>query len=233
VWLRPPRRLGVLATLSTAVLGALHHFVPLLTHRHLRSPRLGLATFGSWLAASWLLPLGVATEHESVVEMGGALAILAVTLSTISLFKPLGATGGGVPLISVRLALLGFAATVAFGALYVADRQGGWFDLSGQVVLGHAVVGLFAWLGLTYIAVGEKLWPMFLLARRPPIAALRGSRSLLCRVVSPCCPPGTAPASASTPVSRFAVPLHPAAEPTGRPYLIRGSSLSATRVTRL
>ncbi len=159
--------LGVLATLSTAVLGALHHFVPLLTHRHLRSPRLGIVTFGSWLAAAWLLPLGVATEHEAVIEAGGALAVLAVTLATLNLSKALRATGGDVSLAGVRLALLGFAATVAYGALYVADRRGGWFDLSGNVVLAHAVVGLFAWLGLTYIAVAEKLWPMFLLARAP------------------------------------------------------------------
>jgi hypothetical protein len=34
-------------------------------------------------------------------------------------------------------------------------------------VLAHAVVGLFGWLGLTYVAVAEKLWPMFFLAHVP------------------------------------------------------------------
>ena len=29
------------------------------------------------------------------------------------------------------------------------------------------VIGLFGWLGLTYIAVAEKLWPMFFLAHVP------------------------------------------------------------------
>jgi hypothetical protein len=138
-----------------------------------------------------------------------------------------------VPLIGVRLALLGFAATVAFGALYVADRQGGWFDLSGHVVLGHAVVELFAWLGLTYIAVGEKLWPMFLPARAP---AHRHAPGVAIAAV-----PGGVAMLSPWHGSRFRVDtgqplcgtLHPAAEPTGRPYLIRGSSLSATRVTRL
>ena len=159
--------LGVLATLSTGVLGALHHFVPLLTHRRLRSPRLAWATFATWVAAAWLLPLGVATANETLVEVGGALAVLAVVLVAIDLSGPLGLSGGGVSLVGVRLALVGFAATVAYGAGYVADRRGGWFVLSGHTVLAHAVVGLFAWLGLTYIAVAEKLWPMFLLARAP------------------------------------------------------------------
>jgi len=35
------------------------------------------------------------------------------------------------------------------------------------VVLAHVSVGLFAWLGLAYISVSEKLWPMFLLAHVP------------------------------------------------------------------
>ena len=159
--------LGVLATLSMAVLGALHHFIPLLTHRRLLSRRLALATFACWLLAAWLLPLGVAAGSESTVEAGGALASLTVVLAGVNLLHPLGLSGGGVTLFGLRLALIGFAATVAYGAVYVADRRAGWFDLSGRVVLAHAVVGLFAWLGLTYIAVAEKIWPMFLMARAP------------------------------------------------------------------
>ncbi|MGH9055904.1 MAG: hypothetical protein ACRDYY_08610 [Acidimicrobiales bacterium] len=159
--------LGVLATLSMGVMGAMHQFTPVVTARPLRSIGLARATFATWFAAAWLLPLGVAGEQEGVVEAGGALAAVAVTLLVVNLSAPLAARGKGAPVTGLRFALAGFVATACFGVLYVADRRGNWFDLSGHVVLAHAVVGLFAWLGLTYVAVAEKLWPMFFLAHVP------------------------------------------------------------------
>ena len=158
---------GVLATLSTGVLGALHQFTPVVTHRPLRSVALAWATFTTWLGAAWLLPSGIAVQQEPVVEAGGALAAVAVTLLVVNLSAPLAARGKGHTVTGLRLALAGFAATACFGVTYVADRRGNWFDLSGHVVLAHAVIGLFAWLGLTYVAVAEKLWPMFFLAHVP------------------------------------------------------------------
>jgi hypothetical protein len=159
--------LGVLATLSTGVLGALHQFTPVVTHRPLRSVALAWATFATWMGAAWLLPSGIATQQEGVVEIGGGLAALAVTLLVVNLSAPLAARGKGHTVTGLRLALAGFVATACFGVTYVADRRGNWFDLSGHTVLAHAVIGLFAWLGLTYVAVAEKLWPMFFLAHVP------------------------------------------------------------------
>lgn len=158
---------GVLATLSMGVLGALHQFTPVVTGRPLRSVRLARATFVTWLAAAWLLPLGIAARQEGVVEAGGALAGVAITLLVANLSAALAVKGKGTPVVGLRFALAGFVVTACFGLLYVADRRGNWFDLSGHVVLAHAVVGLFAWLGLTYVAVAEKLWPMFFLAHVP------------------------------------------------------------------
>ena len=159
--------LGMLATLSMGVLGALHQFTPVVTGRPLRSLRLAHATFITWLGAAWLLPLGFATENEAVVEAGGALAAAAVALLVTNLSAPLAVRGKGTPVVGLRFALGGFVATACFGVVYVADRRGSWFDLSGHVVLAHATIGLFAWLGLTYVAVAEKLWPMFFLAHVP------------------------------------------------------------------
>jgi len=159
--------LGVLATLSMGVLGAMHQFTPVITQRPLRSVRLARATFFSWFAASWCLSVGVATQQEQLVETGGALAALAITLLVVNLSAPLAARGKGPPVTGLRFALGGFVITACFGVTYVADRSGNWFDLSGHVVLAHAVIGLFAWLGLTYVAVAEKLWPMFFLAHVP------------------------------------------------------------------
>lgn len=158
---------GMLATLSMGVLGALHQFVPVVTGRPLRSVRLAYLTFLSWLGAAWMLPLGFATEREGVVEAGGALAAVAVVLVIVNLSAPLMARGKGPTVFGLRFALAGFVATACFGVVYVADRRGNWFDLSGHVVLAHASIGLFAWLGLAYISVAEKLWSMFFLAHVP------------------------------------------------------------------
>src|SRR3546814_8479347 len=51
--------------------------------------------------------------------------------------------------------------------LYAIDRETGWFPLLPTRVLAHAHLGLLGWLGMSYVAVAEKLWPMFLLAHRP------------------------------------------------------------------
>lgn len=158
---------GMLATLSMGILGALHQFTPVVTQRPLRSVRLGWTTFVAWLLASWLLPLGFGTRHEVMVEAGGAFAAIAITLLTINLWNSLKAKGKGAPVLGLRFALSGFIATGCFGVVYVADRRGNWFDLSGHVVLAHASIGLLAWLGLTYVSVAEKLWPMFFLAHVP------------------------------------------------------------------
>ena len=158
---------GMLATLSMGVLGALHQFTPVVTQRALRSVRLARATFLAWLAAAWLLPLGIATEREALVQAGGGFAALAICMLAANLWTPLSVRGKGAPVTGLRFAVTGFALTACFGVVYVADRRGNWFDLTGHVVLAHAVIGLFAWLGLAYVSVAEKLWPMFFLAHVP------------------------------------------------------------------
>ena len=158
---------GMLATLSMGVLGALHQFTPVVTQRALRSVRLARATFLAWLAAAWLLPSGIAAEQEWLVEAGGGLAALAIILLVVNLWGPLSARGKGAPVTGLRFAVAGFALTACFGVVYVADRSGNWFDLTGHVVAAHAVIGLFGWLGLAYVSVAEKLWPMFFLAHIP------------------------------------------------------------------
>ncbi|MGH9108957.1 MAG: hypothetical protein ACRDY3_05745 [Acidimicrobiales bacterium] len=159
--------LAVLATLSMGVMGAMHQFTPVITQRPLRSITLARWTLASWFVASWLLPIGVAIRQETIVIVGGGCAALAIALLVANLSSPLAARGRGAPVTGLRLALAGFVVTGTFGVVYVADRSGAWFDLAGHILLAHAVVGVFAWLGLAYIAVAEKLWPMFFLAHVP------------------------------------------------------------------
>lgn len=159
--------LAMLATLSMGVLGAIHQFTPVITKEPLRSVRLSRATFLSWVAGSWLLPIGFITQHEPVVEIGGGCAALAVALFVVNMAPPLSSRAKGAPVMGLRLAVVGFVATACYGVVYVIDRRGNWFNLNGHVVLAHACIGLLAWLGLTYLSVSEKLWPMFMLAHVP------------------------------------------------------------------
>ena len=158
---------AMLATLSMGILGAMHQFTPVITQRPLRSVRLSRATFVSWLLGAWLLPIGFITQREVVVEGGGGCAALAVGLFVFNIAPPLAARGKGPAATGLRLAVIGFSLTACFGVVYVIDRRSQWFDLSGHVVLAHACIGLLAWLGLTYLSVSEKLWPMFMLAHVP------------------------------------------------------------------
>ena len=158
---------GTLAVLSMGVLGALHQFTPVAAGRPLRSLRLAQLTFAAWLVAAWLIPVGLVARREPMVEAGGAAVTVAVIAAVVNLGDPLRARGKGTPVVGLRLALLGLVLTAGSGAAFVSDRSGSWFVLSGHVVLAHAVVGLFFWVGLVYISVAEKLWPMFLLAHLP------------------------------------------------------------------
>ncbi|MDA8380113.1 MAG: hypothetical protein M0020_04700 [Actinomycetota bacterium] len=155
---------GVLAALTMGILGATHQFATVITGRPLRSVLLARATFVAWLAASWLLPIGIGFEQTAVTAASGGFALLGLLLLAWNLAAPLSVRGKGAPVTALRLALLGAAATTLLGATFVGDRQGNWFVLSAHADLAMGVLGLFAWLGVTYIGVAQKLWPMFMLA---------------------------------------------------------------------
>ncbi|MGE3618824.1 MAG: hypothetical protein AB7L84_00050 [Acidimicrobiia bacterium] len=158
---------GMLAFLTTAVLGAAHQFTPVVSRRPLRSVALARLTAVGMVATAWLLPTGFAHGPEDLVVVGGLLGAATVASAAWNLSGPLAARGGGVPLAGLRLSVAYLVVTVAFGVVYAFDRQAGWFPLLPHRVLAHAHLGLLGWLGLTYVSVAEKLWPMFLLAHRP------------------------------------------------------------------
>ena len=156
--------LGMLAFLSTAVLGAMHQFAPVIAARPLRSTRAAYATAAVFVPAVWTLALGFATGNPGVVSAGGAVAFCGIALAVWNLSGPLSARGKGTTVLGLRLALGFLVLTAAFGVTYAFDRQASWFGLLPRRVLAHAHLGLLGWLGLAYVAVAEKLWPMFLLA---------------------------------------------------------------------
>ena len=102
-----------------------------------------------------------------LVSAGGGGAFCGIALAVWNLSGPLSARGKGTTVLGLRLALGFLVLTAAFGVTYAFDRQAFWFGLLPRRVLAHAHLGLLGWLGLAYVAVAEKLWPMFLLAHRP------------------------------------------------------------------
>jgi hypothetical protein len=158
---------GVLAFLTVVVLGAIHQFGPVVGRRPLRSAAAARVTLVLIVVAGWTLPTGFAHGPEWLIVAGGLTGLVGVLLGAWNLSGPLLARDGGVPVVGLRLALGYLVLTVTFGVVYAIDRQTGWFPLLPHRVLAHAHLGLVGWLGITYIAVAEKLWPMFLLAHRP------------------------------------------------------------------
>lgn len=159
--------IGMLAFLTMAVLGAVHQFAPVVGRRPLRSVLVARLTFIGMVATAWLLPSGFAHGPEYLVAAGAVTGSLTVLAAAWNVSSALAARDGGVPLVGLRLSMGYLIVTVAFGAVYAFNREAGWFPLLAHRVLAHAHLGLLGWLGLTYVAVAEKLWPMFLLAHRP------------------------------------------------------------------
>ncbi|HEX2849966.1 MAG TPA: hypothetical protein VHN98_05420 [Acidimicrobiales bacterium] len=158
--------LCMLGFLVTGVLGALHQFVPVVGGRRLRSNALAALTLAVWVPAVAGIVAGFALDVPGLVAVSGAAAFAALAAAGVNLSAPL-AYGTGTPVTGLRWAVALLVATAGFGVVYAFDRQAGWFPLFPVRVLAHAHLGLLGALGLAYVAVAEKLWPMFLLAHRP------------------------------------------------------------------
>jgi len=159
--------LAMLAFLSMAVLGAAHQFGPVVAGGPLRSVTAGRVTMVAFTTGAWLLPYSFATGNENLLVVAGLIAFSAVCLAAWNLSGPLSLRVGGAPIEGLRWSVGFFVLTATFGVVYAFDLRHGWFALYSHVVLAHAHLGLIGWLGLSYVAVAEKLWPMFLLSHRP------------------------------------------------------------------
>lgn len=159
--------MAVLAFLTVAVLGAAHQFGPVAGGRPLRSIAAARLTMVGIVLTGWLLPTGFAHGPRWLVPTAGLLGAVTVTMAAWNLSAPLLARTGGIPVIGLRISVGYLLITVSFGVVYAFNREVGWFPLYPVRVLAHAHLGLIGWLGLSYVSVAEKLWPMFLLSHRP------------------------------------------------------------------
>lgn len=170
--------MAVLAFLTVGVLGAVHQFGPVVGRAPLRSVPAARWTLAGLVATAWLLPTGFAHGPEWMIPAAGLVGAASVTTAAWNLSRPLLTGAGGVIALGLRISVAYLLVTVSFGVVYAFNRQGGWFPVYPSRVMAHAHLGLLGWLGLTYVSVGEKLWPMFLLSHRP--SAKSGTVAVSC-----------------------------------------------------
>ena len=156
--------LSMLAFLTTSVLGALHQFSPVIGMAPLRSVRVAGVSAALFVPSVWVLAGSLEWGVLWLAATAGALAWTAILLMVWNLSRPLAGRGKGTPIVGIRLSLAFLVTTAGFGVVYALDLDTGWFSLLPVRILAHAHLGLLGWLGITYMAVAEKLWPMFLLA---------------------------------------------------------------------
>lgn len=176
----------MLAFLTTAVLGALHQFVPVVGDRSLRSSRAAWATLVGIVATAWLLPTGFVHGPEWLVAGGGTIGALAAGVPLLAvgllLAEPSVAWPGGVlaavgvvchasslmgaarhrqaPLVLLHAFV--FASAVFVLAAVVFAAAAALADVSpdhrAQLVTAE-VASLTAWLGLAVLGHAHKIVP--------------------------------------------------------------------------
>ncbi|WP_201732347.1 hypothetical protein [Acidithrix sp. C25] len=158
----------MLGVASMAVLGAMHQFIPVISGQKLRHPQLSYWGGGLFAAGSIGLATSFLLEINPMVVASGILAVIGVILLVINLSKPLMVRGKGISITGARISSIMLVAVACFGITYAVDRNAheSFFALSPNLVIAHAHIGILGWLGISYVAVSEKLWPMFMLSHR-------------------------------------------------------------------
>ncbi|MCL4449076.1 MAG: hypothetical protein M1483_04410 [Actinobacteria bacterium] len=158
--------LMMLAFLSTAALGALHQFTPVITAKKLRSARAGWMTLVVFVSGAWMLPVGFFTNSTVVIGLAGVFLFSGICMALWNLSGPLRSGTKSISGMGIKLSLSFLTITALFGTTYALNENRAWFSLPPHLVLAHALFGLIGFLGISYMAVAEKLWPMFLLSHR-------------------------------------------------------------------
>jgi hypothetical protein len=154
-----------LGWISAAIMGVMYRYVPAVTKRPLRFPRLALAQL-------WLFGVGVLgmVAHFAIGRwvatwLAAAVVVLSVLLFAVNMVCCLAPrVGRGVAETGTFLAVLYLVAAATLGWLLALDRTFGF--LGGSVLTNlaaHAHLAAIGWVGLTICAVSYRMLPAFLL----------------------------------------------------------------------
>lgn len=154
--------LYLLGFITMGILGALHQFSPVITLEKLYSIKLAYFTYGLYIIGIILLPLGLILGSEALTAFGGASLGTSIVTVIVNLSRPLLKGKKSVSRLGLRISITYLLITACFGVTFASTHNS--FSPPTHLVLAHASFGLIGWAGISYIAVSERLWPMFLLS---------------------------------------------------------------------
>ncbi len=163
-----------LGWITSAIMGVMHRYVPALTKRPLRFPRMALLQL-------WLFVVGVTgmVAHFFIGRwvatwLAAGVVVLSVILFAANMISCLAPAGGrGVAETGMLLAVLYLLIAAVLGLLLALDKTFGF--LHGNVLsnlAAHAHLAALGWVSLTICAVSYRMVPAFLL---PEVELPRGA----------------------------------------------------------
>jgi cbb3-type cytochrome oxidase subunit 1 len=154
-----------LGWITAAMMGVMYRYVPALTKRPLRFPRLALLQL-------WLFVVGVigmvahfVIGYWIATWLAAAVVVVSVALFALNMLLCLAPAGRrGVAETGMLLAVLYLLVAAMLGLLLAVDKTFGF--LHGSVITnlaGHAHLAALGWVSLTICAVSYRMVPAFLL----------------------------------------------------------------------
>lgn len=180
VWIAPELAIGAYASphvagithlftlgwITTTIFGALAQLLPVALGAPIRSPRVGHASFFTFVPGAGIFAAGVATS-SMVLEHTG------IALITIGILLAVGNIGSSLPRArnrdatwaAVVLALCFLTSTLVLGAILLHNLHTGFIAAARVRALAtHLHVALVGWVLIMIVGVSHRLLPMFLLA---------------------------------------------------------------------
>jgi len=158
-----------LGWITAAIMGVMYAYVPALTHRAVRYPRLGV-----WQIATYIIGASGMVSHFALGSWSGVWSAAIVLIVSIGLFaiNMIGClwqhVGRGVTETSLFAALCFLIVAAVLGFLLALDKSVGF--LSGDVITNlaaHAHLAAIGWVALAICAMSYRLLPAFLLPQEP------------------------------------------------------------------
>lgn len=158
--------LFTLGWLTTTIFGALHQLLPVALGATIRSERLGHAGFWAFAPGVALFSSGVMTARTALHHAGIALIATGMALALFNLGRSLrGARTRDVTWAAVAVALTALVATLVLGVVLVHNLHTGFIAAARLRVLGaHLHLALAGFALVLMVGMGQRLFPMFLLA---------------------------------------------------------------------
>ncbi len=154
-----------LGWITSAIMGVMYRYVPALTKRPLRFPRLALLQLGLFVVGVMGMIVHFAIGRWVATWLAAGVVVLSVVLFAVNMLPCLApARGRGVAETGMLLALLYLLVAAVLGLLLALDKTFGF--LHGNVLTNlaaHAHLAALGWVSLMICAVSYRMVPAFLL----------------------------------------------------------------------